>query len=123
MIGQCQAAYRRHSANMSLCYTDAIPEMRHRQAAVEWFLSASRDRIEDAEGVRTRAFRALAIEAVGHGHRSFDDGDLRTSREFTDYALELSPDIRRSSTWLKLSAKRVLGPRMSGMIRTALQKR
>jgi len=117
MIGQCQAAYRRHASNMSLKCAKALLDMRERQAVIDWFLRGCGDRLADASGIQKRAFQSLGEEALVFAHRAFESGDTVASQELLDFAVEVSPSIRGSVPWVKLVAKHRLGPRVFEMLK------
>jgi hypothetical protein len=105
------AVYRRHSDNMSLNYMKShwLPDLEQRQAALASFFCTAELRDEEREILRRKAFRLLANEAVGFASAAFNSGDLATSQQLSDFALQLDSRIRSSAAWLKLVGKRTVG--------------
>jgi GT2 family glycosyltransferase len=121
IVGECQAVYRRHNANMSLAYSRTLlPDFQQRKAALDWFLRTSGDRLPDAEGLRMRAFRQLSEESLFCAHKTFALGETTTSRKLAEFALRVDPGIRRSAQWVKLMVKQKLGHRLLGLLRSAI---
>lgn len=115
-IGECQAVYRRHSANMSLGYP-FLRDMEHRQAAIEWFFRGCSSRLEDAEGLRAHTKRALGMDAAGLAHRAFEQGDVEAARDLSAFAVRTCPAVRWSLPWMKLEAKLRVGPEAFAKLR------
>jgi hypothetical protein len=105
------AVYRRHAGNMSLAYTTRswLPDVQQRKAAFDSFLRSCKAIFPQAEEVYRHSLRLLAEEAVGFASSAFNDGDMETSRQLSQLALELSPGVRWSGRWAKLACKRRLG--------------
>jgi len=110
IIGECQAVYRRHEANMSLAYSKtSLPDFQQRQAALDWFLRCSGEWLPDVGGVRRRGYQQLSQDIVSHASMTFNVGDLKTSDLLCDLALEICPSVKQSAPWIKLECKRRLG--------------
>jgi glycosyltransferase involved in cell wall biosynthesis len=105
------AVYRRHSDNMSLNYTKShwLPDLKQRQAALDSFFRTVDLGDQEREILRRKAFRQLANEAVSFASAAFNGGDLATSQQLSDFALQLDSNIRGSVAWLKLVGKRTVG--------------
>ena len=105
------AVYRRHSDNMSLNYVKShrLPDLEQRQAALSSFFGTVDLGDQEREILRRKAFRLLANEAMGFANFAFNSGDLATSQQLSDFALQLDPSIRASAAWLKLIGKRTVG--------------
>lgn len=106
-----QAVYRVHASNMSHEYNrqSRLPDLQQRKAAIDLFMETSGGRMPNAEKMRHRMMRALARDAVGYASAAFNLGEMALSDQLARYATSLSPDIRNSLPWLKLSCKRILG--------------
>jgi glycosyltransferase involved in cell wall biosynthesis len=113
VLGAFQAVYRLHGANMSHTYftTYRLPDLRHRQAAIETFFSNDGKRMRRAAALRNGMIRSLAKDATGFASAAFNDGDLQACDELSAYALTLTPAVRFSAPWMKLECKRRLGLR------------
>jgi len=116
-----QAVYRRHSNNMSLTYQSKswLPDLQQRQVALDLFLQSCSGVLPDISGLRSMLFRSLAAQAVGFASAAFNAGAYEASVTLSDFALGLSPDVKRSSGWLKLACKRRLGPKLWHVLRSA----
>jgi glycosyltransferase involved in cell wall biosynthesis len=120
IIGDCQAVYRRHNANMSLAYSRFLPDLQQRKAALDWFLHSSGDRLADVKGLRNKAYRELCLDIVFHAHKAFKLGELETSRQLAALALDIDPRIQFSVRWIKLMIKLKLGPRWLGVLKSTM---
>ena len=107
-----QAVYRQHDSNMSLAYysSNRLPDIQHRQAAIDSFLHSCGNLLPDAAGLRVRMYRALSRETVGLASSAFNGDELAIAKQLCDFALTLDPSVTRSTTWMKLALKRVVGP-------------
>lgn len=114
-----QAVYRRHSANMSTAYAvdSWLPDVSQRRLAIERFYSESGHLLADAPTLRASTLYALARETVGYAGGAFDSGASALSMRLADYAVETSPQVKRSRQWYQLRAKRLLGPRLWALLR------
>ncbi len=120
IIGECQAVYRRHKANMSLGYSRTyLPDFQQRRAALDWFLNYSGTQFSAREALRRHGYLQLAQDAVSQAHRVFGLGEIDTSRQLADFASALCPRIRWSTSWLKLRIKQTLGCKWVGILKGA----
>jgi Glycosyl transferase family 2 len=106
-----QAVYRRHGANMSLKATASsmLPDLEQRRAALDAFLGSCSDALPDAPELRRRLFRSLGRDAIRFASIAFNEGDTEACSRISDFAVAVSPPIRRSLPWLRLACKRRLG--------------
>jgi len=118
------AIYRRHSDNMSLKYTKShwLPDLEQRQAALSSFFAAANLGQKESEILRRNAFRLLAREAIGFSSAAFNNSDVATSHQLSDFALQLDPGIRASAAWLKLVSKRSVGVANWSGVRSSMSK-
>jgi GT2 family glycosyltransferase len=124
IIGECQAVYRRHNANMSLAYSKTfLPDFQQRKAALDWFLRSSGDGLPDVEGLRSRAYRQLSLDIVSGAHKAFELGEVGTERQLAEFAARVYPAVVRSSCWIKLKIKQKLGRRWFGVLKVAMPLR
>jgi GT2 family glycosyltransferase len=124
IIGECQAVYRRHNANMSLAYSRTfLPDFQQRKAALDWFLVSSGDWLPDAEGVRSRAYRRLSFDIVSGAHKAFELGEVETEWQLAEFAAEVYPAVVRSTCWIKLKIKQKLGRKCFGVLKVAMPLR
>lgn len=108
IVGNCQAVYRRHDANMSLAYLK-LPDIQQRKAALDWFLRSAGDKLPDVERFRSRAYRQLCLDAIGCASGAFNLGEMDLCAQSSGFALALSPTIKGSLPWRKLALKRFIG--------------
>jgi glycosyltransferase involved in cell wall biosynthesis len=113
VLGAFQAVYRLHGSNMSCSYFTSyrLPDLRHRQAAIDTFFRHDGVRLPRAQALHRSMIRALAVDAVGYASAAFNDGDFEACSELTRYARTLAPGVRRSAAWIRLACKRRLGLR------------
>jgi hypothetical protein len=107
-IGEFQAVYRRHGANMSLGY-GAVRDLQQRQAAIDWFFRGCSDRLPNAEALQQNAAKALGEDALSLAHWAFRSGDETASKELSQFAKEVYPPIRNSLEYAKAALKQRLG--------------
>jgi glycosyltransferase involved in cell wall biosynthesis len=104
-----QAVYRRHNCNMSLAYyrtEGSLPDLKQRKAALDCFLETCSFLVPDAQQLRRRLFWALSCDAIGLASSALNEGETAVCERLTEFALQLSPDIKKSFPWLKLACKR-----------------
>ncbi|MCX7900614.1 MAG: glycosyltransferase, partial [Methylocystis sp.] len=106
-----QAVYRLHANNMSHEYNQQsrLPDLRQRKTAIDMFMESDGARMPNAEQMRRRIYSALARDAVGYASAAFNLGETALSEELADYAIALSPDVRRTLPWFKLLGKKMIG--------------
>jgi glycosyltransferase involved in cell wall biosynthesis len=106
-----QAAYRRHVGNMSHGYTMTtwLPDLKQRKSALDYFFQYGSQFLPNAGVLRRKLLFSLACEAIGFASTAFNDHQEETFRQMSEYALEISPEIRRSLPWVKLACKRIIG--------------
>lgn len=110
-VNRDQAVYRRHATNMSRWAADAaLPELRQRQAAIEAFILNCRAEAARNRELQLRFDRALGREALRLAHVAFNAGEIDACEDIVAYARETDPGIEWSLPFLKLSAKRAIGP-------------
>lgn len=108
-VDRCQGVYRRHSRNMSSGYETAnsLPDLRQRKAAIDLFLQAN----GWEEGLQRELHGDLGRIAIGRASAAFNVGDKRALQELTGFAVQISPDVKRSLPWARLMTKRMVGHR------------
>jgi hypothetical protein len=111
ILEAAQAAYRRHSNNMSLLYTTNswLPDLQQRKAAINYFIRTCGDLLPEADHIHRELSRSLACDAVGFASSAFNNGEMGISRQLSQFALEECPEITRSLHWIKLICKRHIG--------------
>ena len=104
-----QAVYRRHRCNMSIAYyrtEGSLPDLQQRKAALDCFFQACCLVVPNAEQLRKRQYWALSCDAIGQASSALNEGNTAISERLTQFALQLSPDIRKSFPWFKFAFKR-----------------
>ena len=112
IIEAYQAVHRRHTSNMSLGYRvqRRLPDLQQRKAALECFFDTCGCVLDCASELKRRFFRSLAHDAVSYANDAFDTGDMEVSKVLSEFAVNASPEIRKSLSWAMLASKRHLGP-------------
>jgi hypothetical protein len=130
-ISAYQGVYRRHRANMSTAYyfisdgrliytkNGRLAELQQRKSAFDCFAERCNDVLPRCEHLCRRLYRQLSESAVRHASAAFNDGQMEESRELSDFALAVCPEIRSSSAWVKLTYKRWMGARTWRAVRPA----
>jgi len=119
VIDAYQAVYRRHAANMSsLYYVDMwLPDLRQRKAAIEHFMSTCHDLLPRAAEMQKKFFGLLAEEAVRYAKTAFNQDEVERCQQLCQFAVEISPQIKRSYLWKKLNCSIWLGPSVWNSLR------
>jgi glycosyltransferase involved in cell wall biosynthesis len=118
-----QGVYRQHSANMSTAYyfvsdgrliytkNGRLADLQQRKSALDCFSEHCHGALPRSEHLGRRLYRRLSELAVGRASAAFNDDEMEESRELSDFALAVYPEIKRSSAWVKLTCKRWMGAR------------
>lgn len=114
VINSFQAVYRRHETNMSLQYANrntCVPDFMHRRDALETFFRSGGSRVPHAQDLHRQLLHSLGREAISSASSAFNDGNMSDCAELLQFALNLSPKLRRSLPWQKLRLKQIAGRR------------
>jgi hypothetical protein len=118
-----QGVYRQHGANMSTAYyfisdghqvftkNGRLADLQQRKAALDCFSKHCNDDLPRCEHLCRKLYRQLSKLAVGRASAAFNDGQMEESRQLSDFAQAVCPEIKRSSAWAKLTCKRWMGAR------------
>ena len=130
-ISAYQGVYRRHRANMSTAYyfisdgrliytkDGRLADLQQRKSAFDCFAERCNDVLPRCEHLCRRLYRQLSESAVRHASAAFNAGQMEESRELSDFALAVCPEIRSSSAWVKLTYKRWMSARTWRAVRPA----
>jgi hypothetical protein len=130
-VSAYQGVYRRHSASMSTAYyfisdgrqiftkNGYLADLHQRKSAFGCFFERCDDVLPQCEDLCRRLHRRLSEMAMMHAHTAFNDGQMEESTELSDFALEVCPEIKSSSAWVKLTCKRWIGARTWRAVRPA----
>jgi hypothetical protein len=131
-ISAYQGVYRRHGANMSTAYyfpadngrliytkNGRLAELQQRKSVLDCFSEHCKGVLPRSEHLCRRLYRQLSEIAVGHASAAFNDGEMEESRQLSDFALAVCPEIKSSSAWVKLTCKRWMGARTWRALRPA----
>jgi GT2 family glycosyltransferase len=131
-ISAYQGVYRRHSANMSTAYyfvsdgraiykkNGRLADIQQRKSALDCFSERCNDVLPSCEHLCRRLYRQLSESAVGCASAAFNDGQMEESRQLSEFALAVCPEINNSSAWVKLTCKRWMGARTWRALRPGL---
>jgi hypothetical protein len=108
-----QAVYRRHADCMTRVYSrkNFLPDLQQRKAAFDCFFQNSSLSLPNAQQLRRKLFRSLGCQALGFASTAFNEGELDVSEELSEFALGISPEVKRSWPRIKLACKRRIGRR------------
>jgi hypothetical protein len=118
-----QGVYRRHNASMSAAYylssdgrniyrkNGRLAELQQLKSAFDCFSEHCKDVMPRSEDLCRRLYRQLSESAVRHASAAFNDGQMDESRQISDFARAVCPEIRNSPAWVKLICKRWIGAR------------
>jgi hypothetical protein len=130
-ISAYQGVYRQHRANMSTAYyfisdghqsyikNGRLADLQQRKSAFDCFSERCNDVLPQCEQLCRRLYRQLSESAVSHASAALNDDQIEESRELSDFALAVCPEIRNSSAWVKLICKRWMGTRTWRAMRPA----
>jgi hypothetical protein len=134
-ISAYQGVYRQHRANMSKAFylisdgrqiytkSGRLADLQQRKSAFDCFSERCKDVLPQCEHLCRRLYRQLSELAAGHASAVFNDGQMEESRELSEFALAVCPEIKRSWAWLKLTCKRWMGARTWRAVRPATSGR
>src|SRR3954452_21151768 len=94
-----------------------LGDLEQRKSALDCFLERCRDVLTRYEQLCRRLYRRLSEMAMMHAHTAFNEGRMEESRQLSDFALAVCPEIKRSSAWVKLNGKRWMGGRIWHAVR------
>jgi glycosyltransferase involved in cell wall biosynthesis len=130
-----QGVYRRHTASMSAAYYLASDDghiyrkngrlcaLRQQKLAFDFFFEHCKEHGKDVlprcEHLCRRIYRHLSESSVRQASAAFNDGEMEESRQLSDFALAVCPEVKSSSAWLKLMFKRWMGARTWLAVRPA----
>jgi glycosyltransferase involved in cell wall biosynthesis len=131
-IFACQGVYRRHNTSMSAAYylrsdgshlyktnrpldiykkNGRLTTLKQKKLAFDYFSDHCKDVMLPYEDVSRRLYQGLLASAISDASAAFNDGEIEESKQLSDFALAMSPQIRWSSAWTKLTCKRWIGAR------------
>jgi hypothetical protein len=120
-ISAHQGIYRQHGANMSTaCYSisdsgliftksGSLSDLQQRKSALDCFSEHCNNVPLRSEHLCRGLYWQLSELAVERASAAFNVGLMEESREVSDFALAICPEIRRSAAWIKLICKRWMG--------------
>ena len=126
-----QGVYRRHGASMSAAYYVAsdggdvykkygrLRALQQHKLVFDRFSQHCKDLMPRHKHLCRQLYWHLSVSSVSHASAAFNDGEMEESRELSDFALTLCPEIKRSSAWLRLAFKRCMGARAWRAVRPA----
>jgi GT2 family glycosyltransferase len=126
-----QGVYRRHNANMSAAYylssdgrdiykkNGRLAHVQQQKLAFDCFSEHCKDIMLRCEDLCRRLYRQFSESVVSHASAAFNDGEMEESRQLSDFALAVCPEVKRSPAWLKLACKRWMGARTWRAMRSA----
>jgi glycosyltransferase involved in cell wall biosynthesis len=127
-----QGVYRRHNSSMSAAYylrsegrhtykknrpldmykkNGRLFHLQQKKLAFDVFSEHCKDVMPQSEDLCRRLYQGLSTSAVSDASAAFNDGEMEESRQLSDFALAVCPEIKRSSAWVKLNCKRWMGGR------------
>ncbi len=112
-INEDQAVYRKHASNMSRQYygENILSDLRQRKKAVDVVFREGADSLKKDEGLQRFLARDLGKQSLQQAGLAFNNFDLATAKAIQRFALEVSPDVRKSLPWIKLVCKQMIGPK------------
>ncbi len=114
-----QAYYRKHESNMH--YTESrrlLGNSRQHLSAFESVFNEYGTEIADREKLEQVYRNALAGDALNAAAGAFDEGRYADCAEYMLFAESVYPEIRGTSAWYRMRAKKMLGPELVGQLRS-----
>jgi hypothetical protein len=126
-ISSYQGVYRRHSASMSTayyfisdgCIFNRLADLQQRKSAVDCFYERCNDVVPRCEHLRRGLYSRISESAVRHASAAFNEGQMGESKQLSDFAVAIYPQIKNSSAWLRLTCKRWMGAQTWGVVKPA----
>jgi glycosyltransferase involved in cell wall biosynthesis len=128
-ISAYQGVYRQHKSNMSTAYyfiSDGriiykkggrLGDLQQRKSALDCLSEHCNDVVPGSEHLCRRLYWRLSELAVRRASWAFNEGETEESRELSDFALSVCPEIKSSSAWVALTCKRWMGGRIWRAVR------
>lgn len=117
-----QGVYRRHAANMSTAFYyyaqdgrfvyaagGRLGDLQQRKAAIDCFFQSCGGLLSDARRLQCKLDVQLANTAIARASAAFNEGRAEELRQLAEFALNISPQVRNSLGWIKLTCKRRIG--------------
>lgn len=116
-----QGVYRRHSASMSGAYylrsaggnvfkaNGRLADLKQQKIAFDFFSQYCQSTMPGSKHICDRLYQQLSKHIINHASAAFNNGEMQESRQLSDFALTVCPDVKRSSEWVKLTCKRGMG--------------
>lgn len=120
-ISDYQGVYRQHRANMSTVHYSIeagqlhfrkggrLTDLRQRKMALDCFSDYCREAVPERECLCRGLYRRLSRIAVMRASEAFNERQVEEVGALLYFAHAVCPEIKRSSGWLKLSCKRLIG--------------
>jgi glycosyltransferase involved in cell wall biosynthesis len=128
-VSAYQGVYRCHTANMSTRYysisggrviytkNGRLGDLQQRKSALDCFFERCNDVMPRYE--RRRLYRQLSELVVSRASAAFNEDEMEESRQLSEFALAVCPEIKSSPAWAKLTCKRWMGARTWRALRPA----
>jgi sugar O-acyltransferase (sialic acid O-acetyltransferase NeuD family) len=113
-----QAFYRLHGNNMSTRYR-SYSDLKERRFAIESLLKAYAEKIPDCQQLHDEMIQVPSREAFYSANEYFEKCNAVECRRGLEVALEINPEIARSSAYRRLELKMRLGPKVWSWLRRA----
>jgi GT2 family glycosyltransferase len=109
--GDFQAVYRLHKGNMSKTYqvNNWLPDLHQRKAALDCFSQACSEILPDVHDLQRELYKRLSLDAISLASTAFNEKQTNACTKLIEFAIGISPDIKKTYAWQKLAIKRCLG--------------
>jgi hypothetical protein len=97
-------------------------DVKQREMALNFFFADGGSDLPESETLRREAYRSLGRVAVGFASSAFNDGDRENAKRLMKLAVSVSPEVRRSWPWTKLTCKRFIGRALWNGVRTVTRR-
>lgn len=127
-----QGVYRRHNDAMSAAYYSAsdgchtykkfgrLSDVQQRKLAFDFFFEHCQSYMPQCEHLRHRVYQRVSESVVQHASAAFNDGEIEESRQLSEFALTICPEVKRSQAWARLTCKRWMGRRAWRVLQPAI---
>lgn len=116
-----QAIYRTHGQNMSVGYR-GVRDLEHLKLTLELFFAGPGATLPGRADLERAACRGIVQQAFDGAYGAFQGDQGGLAAEFTRFARFVEPACRFQRRWLRLRAKRLVGTRVWGALKTARRR-
>jgi hypothetical protein len=87
--------YKKNSRLDTYKKNGRLADLQQKKLAFDCFSEHCKDVMPQCEDLCRRLYQGLSASAVSHASAAFNDGEMEESRQLSDFALAVCPEINR----------------------------